>query len=80
MSWRLLLDLIADELGPSAAQRIEARARRDMAGVRLTISLRSPLDPREVEALAPGRPREAAKLLGVHPSTAYRALRRPLVR
>lgn len=76
----MLLELIAEELGPVAAQRVESRALRDMAGVRLTISLRSPLDAREIETVAPGRPREAAKLLGVHPSTVYRALRRPLVR
>ena len=81
MSWRQLLELIADELGPQAARQVEVRARVEMQGVRVTISARQVLTPEVVEAVAPGRPREAAKQLGVHPSTAYRALRRsPLIR
>lgn len=80
MSWRALLELIADELGVEAARRVESRARSELAGVRITITVRPPLDPREVESIAPGRPRDAARALGVHPSTVYRALRRPLVR
>jgi DNA invertase Pin-like site-specific DNA recombinase len=78
MSWGALLALIADELGPAAAKRVEARARAEMAGVRLTITGR--INQQIAEAAAPGRPREAAKALGVHPTTVYRALRRPIVR
>lgn len=80
MSWGALLALIADELGPEAAARIDDRARAEMGGVRLTITLRPRLDPRVADEIAPGRPRDAARMLGVHPATVYRALRRPLVR
>lgn len=80
MSWTDLLALISDEVGVAAAARIEARARKEMGGIRLTISVK-PIVTREViDAIAPGRPREAARILGVHPATAYRALRRPLIR
>lgn len=80
MSWSALLDLIAAELGSAAAVRIEERARRELPGVRVTINRRPVLRHEDVEDAAPGKPREAAKVLGVHPSTAYRALRRPMVR
>jgi hypothetical protein len=80
MSWSALLDLIAAELGTAAAQRVEERARRELPGVRITVCRRPILTRDAVEDVAPGHPREAAKALGVHPSTAYRALRRPMVR
>jgi len=81
MSWAGLLDLIADELGADAAHRVQVRAQREMLGERLTITARFTVRREQVDEAAPGRPREAAKVLGVHPSTAYRALRRhPYVR
>jgi len=80
MSWPDLLDLIAAEVGQEAAARIAARARLEMGGLRITIGARVPIDPQVIEAAAPGRPRKAAKILGIDPSTAYRALRRPIVR
>lgn len=80
MSWAALMRLIADEAGPELAARIARRAQRELGGVRLTVCVRAPLDPATIDAVAPGRPREAAAALGVHQSTVYRALRRPLVR
>lgn len=75
-----MLLLIREEAGPDIASRIEARILRDMTGLRITIGAKAPIDPQLVESAAPGRPRKAAKILGIDPSTAYRALRRPIVR
>lgn len=81
MSWALLINLIADELGTDAAARIEARARHELGGVRITVCARQGLTREQVDSAAPGRPQEAARVLGVHPVTVYRLLRRgPLVR
>lgn len=80
MSWPDLLELIAAEVGKDAAAKIEARARREMGGMRITISVKPIVTSAVVEAIAPGRPRVAAKLLGVHATTVYRALRRPIIR
>lgn len=80
MNWSALIILIRDEAGPEIARRIEARAIREMAGVRITVGARAPVDPEVIEAIAPGQPRKAAQMLGISPSTAYRALRRPIVR
>jgi len=76
MSWQALLDLIAAEVGREAAARIEARARATMGGERLTISKRRILTLELIAETAPGKPRDAAKALGVHPSTIYRRLSR----
>jgi transcriptional regulator of acetoin/glycerol metabolism len=76
VSWSGILDLIAAELGPIAAARIEQLVRDRYAGERIYITARRPVDPADIAAAAPGRPREAARRLGIHPSTAYRALRR----
>lgn len=77
MSWAALLELIADELGREAAARVQERARVELAGVRLTISQRIHITPEMIDAVAPGRPKDAARELGVHPVTVYRALKRP---
>lgn len=76
MSWSALLDLIRAEAGDDLAARIEARARRELAGIRITICARVPLTAAEVHATAPGKPQKAAHILGVEVSTAYRAIRR----
>lgn len=76
MSWQALLDLIATEVGREAAARIEQRARETMGGERLTISKRRILTVQLIVETAPGKPAEAAKALGVHPSTIYRRLSR----
>lgn len=73
--WQRLLKIIREEIGGDAAVRIETRARKEMAGQRITISARPTITSDLVENAAPGRPREAARQLGIHPSTAYRALR-----
>jgi hypothetical protein len=76
MSWKSLLDLIADEIGMDAARRIEQRARLELGGVRITVSVRPWVWPQLIDETDPGRPRRAAKKLGIHPATAYRMLRR----
>lgn len=76
MSWAALLDLIRDEAGPELADRIESRCRRELAGVRITICSRIPIKAEDADAVAPGRPQEAAKILGVQVSTIYRAIHR----
>jgi DNA invertase Pin-like site-specific DNA recombinase len=80
MSWSALLDMIAEEVGAAAAARIEARARKEMGGIRLTIGVKPIVTRDVIDAIAPGRPKEAAKALGVHQTTIYRALRRPVIR
>jgi hypothetical protein len=55
---------------------VEARARVEMAGVRLTITQRVHITSEMVDSLAPGHPKQAAEALGVHPTTIYRALKR----
>lgn len=76
MSWQLLVDLIADEVGADAALRIEDRARIELGGLRITIAKRKPITVETIDSIAPGRPKEAAKALGVHPRTIYRVLQR----
>ena len=73
MSWAALLTLIAEEVGQDAADRIEQRARKELAGVRLTIAARPTVTQKKIDA-DPGKPREAAKRIGVHYSTVYRRL------
>lgn len=80
MSWPALLRLISDELGAAAAERVERRAKMELWGVRITVGARDPVSREEVERASPGRPREAARKLGISPATAYRALKQPLIR
>ena len=70
------MDLIRDEAGDDLADRIEARCRRELQGLRITICARVPLTAADVHRAAPGRPQEAARILGVEASTAYRAIHR----
>ena len=74
MSWPDLLNLIAEEAGGSVAAKIEDRARKEMGGVRLTISVKPVITKQIIDATAPGKPKEAARILGVHQSTIYRRL------
>jgi len=76
MSWAALLELIREEAGDEIADRIEDRARESLAGVRITVCARVPLMADDARKAAPGRPKEAAKILGVQVSTVYRAMRR----
>ncbi len=73
MSWADLLSLIAEEVGQDAADRIEQRAIESLAGVRLTIASRPTVTQTKLNT-NPGKPREAAKRIGVHYSTVYRRL------
>ena len=74
MSWGQLLDLIAEEAGNDMAERIEDRARRELGGLRITISVKKHVTKKIIDRVAPGKPKEAAKRLGVHPATIYRRL------
>lgn len=76
MSWKILIDLIIEEVGQDAAMRIENRARVELGGLRVTVAKRRPITVETIDAVAPGRPKEAAKALGVHPRTIYRVLQR----
>jgi hypothetical protein len=82
MSWGTVMEVLLCELGAPDAHRIERLLIDQCGGMRLTVPKRLPLpSPAEIEAMAPGRPREAAKSLDVHPTTIYRALRvRRLIR
>ena len=74
MSWTDLVVLITDEVGDDAAARIEERARREMGGTRLTISRKPVVTNAKIDRAGPGKPRQAAKRIGVHYSTVYRRL------
>lgn len=80
MSWPDLLELIREEVGDEAASRIEDRARVELGGLRITVLKRKQIDRRDIDRVAPGRPREAARKLDVSLATVYRTLRRPMVR
>lgn len=80
MSWQALLALIAEEVGDELAARIEERARTEMPAARIFICKRKVITPARAERAAPGKPKEAAKKLGVHYSTIYRALKKPIIR
>jgi hypothetical protein len=80
MTWCALLAIIREESGPDLAARIEARAKRELGGLRITVGAKAPLTVADIDAVAPGRPQEAARILGVSVVTAYRALRRPVIR
>ena len=76
MSWVDLLALIAEEAGAEIAARIETRASRELGGLRITIAKRVPITVQQIDSVAPGKPKEAARALGVHPRTIYRVLQR----
>jgi DNA invertase Pin-like site-specific DNA recombinase len=80
MSWADLISLIRDEVGAEAASRIEDRARFELGGLRITVLKRKLITREHIDAVAPGRPREAARKLDVSVATVYRTLRRPMVR
>jgi len=76
MSWPGLLELIREEVGDEAASRIEDRARLELGGLRIYIKRSREITREELDSLAPGKPRDAARKLGIHPATAYRILQR----
>lgn len=78
--WESLLNILVDEVGSDVAGRIELRLHRELGGLRLTIPKRAALTAERVQSISPGKPRQAAVALGVHPTTIYRALRRRPVR
>lgn len=76
MSWLQLLDLIREEVGADAAARIEDRARVEFGGMSIYIKRSREITRADLDSLAPGKPKEAARKLGIHPATAYRILHR----
>jgi hypothetical protein len=75
MAWCELCDTLRRALGPDVAAKAEAALRRELGGLRLTVPAKRHYTPDEVHAAAPYRPRKAARILGIHPSSAYRLLR-----
>lgn len=80
MTWEAVLDVIVEVAGRELAQRIERRLAQELGGARVTVAKRRRLTRDDVDTVAPGRPAEAAVVLGVHRSTVYRAIRRPVSR
>jgi hypothetical protein len=80
MSWPDLMRLIRDEVGDEAASRIEERARFELGGLRITVLKRKEITSHDIDRVAPGRPKEAARKLQVSVATVYRTLRRPTIR
>lgn len=76
MSWADIIDIIKQEAGEKLARRIAERIRAEYGGTRITISKRPMITIEQIEQIAPGRPKEAARQLGVHPTTVYRAIQR----
>jgi hypothetical protein len=60
MNWAGLLELIADELGPEAANRVEARAIAEPPGPRLRISPRPVLSSDRLALVEQAESKEAA--------------------
>ena len=79
MSWSVIISRISAKYGPEVASEIEDMAREEFAGQRITILKRKIITAEKIDKAAAGKPKEAAKKLGVHYSTIYRALnRRPI--
>ena len=79
MSWPELLAVLVEAVGQTEADRAASLLRARLGGCRVTIPSKRRVTCEEVERAAPGKPQEAARRLGVHPSTVYRLLsRRPL--
>lgn len=76
MTWVAVLELIAEEAGQDAALRIEERVRDEFGGLNLYIRRSRTVTRNDLDAVAPGRPKEAAQKLGISASTAYRILQR----
>ena len=78
MNWPRLLEIIEEEAGKDACCKIEKRARLEMGGKRIMVysQRQRTVTGQDVHDAAPGRPRIAAKKLGIHEDTAYRKLRK----
>jgi transcriptional regulator of acetoin/glycerol metabolism len=74
MTWATIVDLIRDEAGHDLGERIIRRLVMELRGTRITVGARCALTAAAVDAAAPGKPKEAARRLGVDVSTVYRAV------
>lgn len=79
MSWHDVLEVAVEILGEDAAADFEAACADRLAGSHCYIPQRKRLTRSDVDAVSPGRPKEAARQLGVHQSTVYRAIHRTRV-
>ena len=79
MSWPELLAVLVEAVGQTEADRVASVIRFRLGGTRISIPSKRRVTCEQAEQAAPGKPQEAARKLGVHPSTVYRLLqRRPL--
>jgi len=76
MSWARILEIIKEEVSDPACERIANKVLKEFGGCRVTITDRRKIDFKEAESVSPGKPKEIARALGVHPSTVYRAIKR----
>ncbi len=78
MNWPRLLEIIEEESGKEACLKIEKRARLEMGGKRIMVysQRQRTVTGQDVHDAAPGRPRIAAKKLGINEVTAYRKLKK----
>lgn len=74
MSWAEIVELIVEEAGDKISRRIEERIRREHGGLRVTISKRPIITMEMIEKVAPGKPSDAARKLGVSRATVYRRI------
>jgi hypothetical protein len=77
MSYPQLLQLLRAELGPDAAQRLDARIRDTFGAQKIYIPTRARLDPEQIQsATAQSAPvAHVARKLGVSVRQAYRLIR-----
>jgi hypothetical protein len=76
MSWSALMEIISREAGSDLAKVIDRLARAELGGARIYVPARALITAQAAHEAAPFHPREAARVLQVHPTTVYRALRR----
>lgn len=75
MSWSALIELISRQVGADMAGVIDRLARAELGGARIYVPSRVPVTWQTAHEAAPFHPRQAARILKVHPTTVYRALR-----
>lgn len=71
---RLLLRIIEEEAGKELAAKIERRVHQALGGQHIYIAKARSLTREDIESAGPD-PRQAARRLGIHQSTAYRLIR-----
>jgi hypothetical protein len=75
MSWTAIIEVLREELSATGAALVDRIIRKQFGGERIYIPSRQAITPAEAYLAAPDQPKEAAKILDVHPATIYRLLR-----